>query len=58
MSFITGEDETGILDFIIFPNKNNLLTRFKKDDLVLVSGKVEKRIDKYQVIVSNLEKIK
>ena len=38
--------------------KNNLLTRFKKDDLVLVSGKVEKRIDKYQVIVSNLEKIK
>ena len=58
MRFITGEDETGILDFIIFPNKNNLLTRFKKDDLVLVSGKVEKRIDKYQVIVSNLEKIK
>ena len=58
MSFITGEDETGILDFVIFPNKISLLSLFKQDDLLLVTGKVEKRIDKYQIVVSNLEKIK
>lgn len=58
MSFITAEDETGTLDFIVFPNKNSLMTKFKKDNLILISGRVEKRIDKYQIVVSNIEKIK
>ena len=58
MCFITGEDETGSLDFVIFPNKNVLLTKFKNEDIILVTGRVEKRIDKYQVVVSNIEKVK
>ena len=58
MSFLTAEDETGIADFVVFPKKNILLTKFKKDDLILVTGKVEKRMDKYQINVSNIEKVK
>ena len=57
MYFVTGEDETASADFIIFPKQNSLMTKFKKDNLILVTGKVEKRLDKYQIVVSNIEKI-
>ncbi len=57
MSFVTGEDETATCEFIIFPKKKSLLTKFKKDDLVLITGKVERRLNKLQIIVSNLEKV-
>ncbi len=57
MYFVSAEDETASADFIIFPRQNSLLAKFKNDDLILVTGKVEKRLDKYQVIVSNIDKV-
>ena len=57
MYFITAEDETSSNDFIIFPNKSSLITKFQKDDLILVTGKVERRMNIYQIVVSNIEKI-
>ncbi len=57
MSFVTAEDESASLDFVVFPAKISLMTKFKEKDIILVSGKVEKRIDKYQIVVSNIEKI-
>ena len=57
MYFLTGEDETAAREFVIFPNKNSLISKFKKDDLVMVTGRVERRLNIYQIVVSNIEKI-
>lgn len=55
MMFITGSDETSSADFVLFPNiYDNEIT---KDDIYLVKGKVEKRFDKYQIVISKLKKV-
>ena len=35
----------------------NLLIDIRKDDLVKIRGQVTRRLDKYQIVVSNIEKI-
>ena len=57
MGFISGSDETDTADFIIFPKNNKLLTIVSKDDLVRIRGQVTRRLDKYQIVVSNIEKL-
>ena len=57
MGFISASDETGSCDFIVFPKNNNLLIDIRKDDLVKIRGQVTRRLDKYQIVVSNIEKI-
>ena len=57
MGFITASDETGSCDFIVFPKNNKFLLDIRKDDLVKVRGQVTRRLDKYQIVVSNIEKI-
>ena len=57
MGFITASDETGSCDFIVFPKNNKLLIDIRKDDFVKVRGQVTRRLDKYQIVVSNIEKI-
>ena len=57
MGFILGSDETGETDFIVFPKNNRYLTSVRKDDLVHVRGQVTRRLDKYQIVVSNIEKL-
>ncbi|MFA6753467.1 MAG: DNA polymerase III subunit alpha [Bacilli bacterium] len=58
MAFIEVSDETGKLDYIIFPNRIEYINRIKKGDLLKITGKVEKRMDKYQIIVSIIEVLK
>ncbi len=57
MGFIVGSDETDTVDFIVFPKVNKFLLDIKKDDLVKIKGQVTRRIDKYQIVVSHIEKI-
>jgi len=57
MAFLQCSDETSEADFIIFPNKYNLINEIKKGDIVYISGHIERRMDKYQVIVNNIKKI-
>ena len=57
MGFMSGSDETGTADFIIFPKNNKFLTQFRKDDFVKIRGQVTRRNDKYQIVVSNIELI-
>ncbi|MGN1370853.1 MAG: DNA polymerase III subunit alpha [Candidatus Coprovivens sp.] len=57
MGFISGSDETGTADFIVFPKNNRFLTMIKKDDFVKIRGQVTRRNDKFQIIVSNIEKV-
>lgn len=57
MGFISASDETGFGEFTVFPKKNELLNSIKKNDFVRIRGQVTKRIDKYQIVVSNIEKM-
>ncbi len=57
MGFFTASDETCDGEFTVFPKNNKLLDQIKRDDLVKVRGQVTRRNDKFQIIVSNIEKI-
>jgi len=54
MTFITGSDETGTFEFVLFP-KNYI--DIKSNDVYVISGRVEKRFDKYQVVVNRIKKV-
>jgi len=58
MAFISASDETGMCDFVIFPNSYDMLKTVRKGELIGVIGRVEKRFDKYQIVVNNLNNIK
>ena len=57
MAFLVGSDEARKLDFVLFPNIYELAPLIKKGDLLLIRGRVEKRFDKYQIVVNNLKQI-
>ena len=56
MVFLSCSDETSKQDFIIFPTKYNLVKNIEIGDIINVFGKVEKRLDKYQIVVNNIKK--
>ena len=51
MLFITGSDELGIAEFVIFPEKYQEVV----NGVYLIKGKVERRFDKIQIIVNEME---
>lgn len=55
MLFVTGSDETSLADFVLFPN--TYMDNIQAGDIYSVDGKVEKRFDKYQVIVKQMTKL-
>ena len=57
MGFISGSDETSTGDFIVFPKVNRYLIECRKGDLVSIKGQVTRRNDKYQIVVSSIEKL-
>ena len=58
MSFITGSDETARVDFTLFPKIYKLYFAIESGDLLKVRGKVEKRLNKYQIIVEKIKYLK
>ncbi len=57
MAFIVGSDEYAKKDFIVFPNKYNLVVQLKRKDIVRIVGKVERRVNKYQIVVDKIKKV-
>ena len=57
MAFLIGSDEIKKIDFVIFSDVYKTLPIIKKGDILLIRGKVEKRFDKYQIIVNLLKKL-
>ncbi len=55
MAFITGSDEKASLDFTLFPKIYKGFTNIEKNDIIHVVGLVERRYDKYQIIVQNIK---
>ena len=57
MAFITGSDETGNGEFVLFPNGYSLIKNIKKGDIIAVQGLVTKRFDSYQININGLQKV-
>ena len=55
MAFVTGSDETGSKEFTIFPKTYNHYSNIEKGNLLLVRGKVEKRLNELQIIVDKIK---
>ena len=55
MAFITGNDEYGEISLTIFPDRYKNFNYIKAGNILEVYGRVEKRFDKYQVIVDNVK---
>ena len=58
MAFINLSDEAGVFETTIFPRRIDYVNYLKSGDLVKIYGQVQKRFDKYQIILEKLEKIK
>ena len=57
MGFISCSDETDNGDFIVFPKNYKEMINIKNNDLVSIRGQVTRRNDKYQIVVSKIEKL-
>ena len=53
MAFITGSDEFGEIQFTCFPNVYKKFSSVKVGNILKVFGRVERRYDKYQIIINN-----
>lgn len=54
MAFINGSDETGSIDFLLFPKNYNLLKNIKENNIYIIDGKVTKKNDTYSVVINKI----
>ena len=57
MAFVTTSDEYGKVDVVMFPKIYTTNYNINRGDIINVYGKVEKRIDYYQIIANKIEKL-
>ena len=57
MCFITGSDELSQVDIVLFPKIYQKYNNISRGDIIKVQGRVEKRFDKYQIVLATLEKL-
>ena len=54
MAFIVGSDEFGEVDLTCFPDVYKKFNNIRVGNIIKIFGRVEKRYDKYQVIINNI----
>ncbi len=57
MMFFDGSDEYGMIDFTLFPKVFMKYSDIKIGDILKITGRVERRYDSFQIVVSKLEKL-
>lgn len=57
MAFVDASDETDSISFVIFPKRISLLSLLEKNKLYEIIGQVTRRMDKYQIVISNIKNI-
>ncbi len=57
MAFLYGSDEVTTMDFTLFPDTYKNYLDIEKGDVLLIRGRVEKRLNKYQIIVNKIKKL-
>ncbi len=57
MAFLTGSDELRTCDIVLFPKTYNKYNNLNIGDIIHINGKVERRFDKYQIVVNTITKL-
>ena len=57
MAFISLQDEFGVIQVTIFPKEYPKIKNINKNDIVFINGKVQRRMNSYQVILQNIKKL-
>lgn len=57
MCFVTTSDNTGDTTLVIFPDLYKQLNNLKKNEIIKVNGKVERRLNEYQIICNEVIKV-
>ncbi len=57
MLFVVGSDEIGVIDLVFFPKLYKKYKNINHGDVLYVTGRVEKRMSRYQLIVISVEKL-
>ena len=55
IAFVVGSDEYGDVSLTIFPNVYSRFNNIKINDIIEISGRVERRFDKYQIVVNSIK---
>ena len=55
MLFLSVEDEEEVIDAVLFPTVYQKYPNIKKNDILELACKVEKRFDKYQLVVNDIK---
>lgn len=58
MLFISGSDEISTIDIVLFPKVYQKYSSVMVGNVILINGKVERRFDKYQIVVNELKILK
>ena len=58
MAFVTASDEFGEINITLFPNIYKTINKIKRKNIIKIRGRIEKRFDKYQLIVNELKILK
>lgn len=58
MAFINASDEFGMISLTLFPTTYKQYNNINRKDIIRVFGRVERRFDKYQIIVNSLKILK
>ncbi len=56
MAFITASDEYGEIDVVMFPKTYEKYYNLTRGEVVLITAKVEKRINQYQLVVYSIKR--
>ena len=57
MCFISGSDELSNIDIVLFKDTYKKYNNISRGDIIKVRGRVEKRFDKYQIVLNSLQKL-
>ena len=57
MAFLTGSDETTMIDFTLFPKEYATYPDLARGDILKIRGNVEKRLDEWQIVVNKIKKL-
>ena len=57
MAFMLASDETSQIDLTLFPKEYEKYKDIDKGSVILVSGNIQKRFDKYQVVVKSIKSL-
>ena len=57
MAFITGSDESGQIEYILFSKVLNKVPNIDKENILKIRGRVEKRLNRYQIIVDRVKNL-